>query len=534
MTSRQKLSLALFIPVTLLLSVLLAAALALPMPGAASEVTTPHFDVEQAQADAQYLSRTYPERVVGSPESALARAWITSRFTELGLPVGTLPFDVTVASRPRRGVQVWATVTGQSGALLILTAHYDTPPRVNPAYADNAAGLAAMLELARVFSTERPQRTLLFLASDSNAYGPAWGAHSFIQNFSGRVVAVIDLDHQVGRSFSAENAGLQSGYAPLWLRALIPGEAGLNDGIGLTEYLQRALPIHLGDAALYLRAGIPATRLTIGDLSQGGEIETLLRRLDARTVEANAPDGYSLRLNRTRYLPGLGVAVLQLLLFAPLFLAAAMAWQADRPTPDELKPELFAFLAVAIAGLDGYAIAYSLVAARLLPRYESFPATPGDPFLLQPTWWAALAVYGAAALFGWYVFRRGGWGRIADKLNIPSRRTTLLLIFSITVFFAWQLNGYAASLFLGLPAYLWPWIEPRRTLGGRLINTGLALAGLLPFVVSLRFVSGSWEFGPWWWFLTLGAAYGLIPLPAVVGFVVGAALFVRFTRHGWR
>lgn len=421
MTSRQKLSLALFIPVTLLLSALLAAALALPMPGATSEVTAPHFDVGQAQADAQYLSRTYPERVVGSPESALARAWITTRFSALGLPLETLPFTVTVASRPRRGVQVWATAPGQSDELILLTAHYDTPPRANPAYADNAAGLAAVLELARVFSTEQPQRTLLFLASDSNAYGPAWGAHHFIQNFSGRVVAVVDLNHHptAGGGFSAENAGLESGYAPLWLRAMIPGEAGLNDGIGLTEYLQRALPIHLGDAALYLRAGIPATRLTIGDLSQGGEIETLLRRLDRRAVEADAPDGYSLRLNRARYLPGLGVAVLQLLLFAPLFLAAGMAWQADRLTPDELKPELFAFLAVVIAGLDGYAIAYCLVAGRLLPRYESFPATPGDPFLLQPTWWAALAVYGAVALFGWYAFRRGGWGESRICLTFP-------------------------------------------------------------------------------------------------------------------
>jgi len=296
--------------------------------------------------------------------------------------------------------------------------------------------------------------------------------------------------------------------------------------------LDRGLPIHLGDAALYLRAGIPAIRLSFGDLSQGGEIETLVRRLDVRAIDPT--DGYSLRLNRARYLPGLAVAVLQLLLFAPLFLATAMAWQADRPTTDELKPELFAFLAVVIAGLDGYAVAYSLVVARLLPRYELFPATPGDPFLLQPAWWVALAVYGAVALFCWYTFRRGGWGRVADRLNIPYRRTTLLLIFSATVFFAWQLNGYATSLFLGLPAYLWLWIEPRRTLPGKLINTGLALAGLVPVLAGLTFVFRGSEFGPTWWFLTLGAAYGLIPLSAVIGFLVGAALLVRFLRHGLR
>jgi len=393
--SRQKLILALFMPVTLVLIALLVAPLALPVPEVTLEVKAPQFEGERARADAEYFSRTYPERVVGSPENALARAWITTRLSELGLPVGTLPFTVNVASRPQRGEQAWATVPGQSDELLIVTAHYDTPLRDNPAYADNAGGLALMLELARLFSAERPQRTLLFLASDSEAYGPAWGAQNFLQNFSGRVVAVLDLNHQAvgSRGLTVESAGLQSGYAPLWLRAMLPGEEAQTDLSGLAEYLDRGLPIHLGDAALYLRAGIPAIRLSFGDLSQGGEIETLVRRLDVRAIDPT--DGYSLRLNRTHYLPGLAVAVLQLLLFAPLFLATAMAWQADRPTTDELKPELFAFLAMAIAGLDGYAVAYSLVVARLLPRYELFPATPGDPFLLQPAWWVALAVYGA-------------------------------------------------------------------------------------------------------------------------------------------
>jgi hypothetical protein len=87
---------------------------------------------------------------------------------------------------------------------------------------------------------------------------------------------------------------------------------------------------------------------------------------------------------------------------------------------------------------------------------------------------------------------------------------------------------------LGLPAYLWPWIEPRRTLPGKILNTALALTGLLPLLLGLALVFGDPAFGPWWWFFPLAAAYGFIPFLTVIGFLLLVALFIRFLRHGWR
>ncbi|MGH2523174.1 MAG: M28 family peptidase, partial [Anaerolineales bacterium] len=443
MTLRQKLSLGLMMPVTLALVALLAAALAQSVPDISPSSAESQFDSSRALADAARLAHDYPGRVVGSPENALARAWITTRFAELGLKVETLPFTVTVASRARRGVLVWATVPGESEEVILVSAHYDTSPATNSASNDNPAGVAALLELARLFAAEQPRHTLIFLACDSNAYGPAWGAKNFAERFQGRIVAALDLEHPPGvvRSIRIEDTGLRSGYAPLWLQQA--GLASLNrigsfavEADSLRGYLRRALPVSTGDYAAYLRARVPAIGLSAvvaptvrgngaspsaQDLGAYGRIaETWLRTVDALNPIPQATTyNFDLRLSEGRYLPGWAAAGLQLLLFAPLFLATAMAWQADRPSTDELKPEFFALMGLVVAGLDGYAVAYSLVVLGALPRYEMFPASPGDPFLLRPDWLAALAVFGTVALFGWFTFRRGGWGRFADMLHIP-------------------------------------------------------------------------------------------------------------------
>jgi hypothetical protein len=543
-------------PVTLALVALLAAAFAQPVPPVSAPATTSQFDAARALADAATLSSRFPHRIVGSPAGARARAWIVERFTQLGLTVETLPFTVTVASEVLEGAQVWATAratarTASPGApedILLVTAHYDVPQARVTGAADSAAGVGAMLELARLFAEEPHARTLVFVASDSAMYGPAWGTQRFIEQFEarGRVVAVLELGGVSARaapSIHLSAVGLRRGYTPLWMRqtaleSIAAAGVEARDAAGLQEYLQRAFPVAVADYAVYLRAGIPALRLDGAaqeSLARYGRVaETWLRAVDALDpLPANASQSF--RLDRTRHLSGDVIDYLQILLFAPLFLATLMAWQKDRPRLDELQPEFTAFLGLVITGLDGYAIAYSLVALRLLPAYEMFPATPGDPFLLYPTWWAALVVYGTVALFGWLIFRPyRGWGRLADILQIPYRRLTLLLILSALVIAVWFLNGFTASALLGPAAYVWLLIEPRRGGRGKALNLALALAGLVPFAICVHRFAPAAAFGPAWWFLPLGAAYGYFPLLGVVACICGLALLLRFARLGLR
>jgi hypothetical protein len=569
MIRRQKIALALLLPVTLALVTMLAAALARPVPAVPISSTPPQFDAANALADTVQLATDYPDRVVGSPTNARARQWLIARFTELGLPAATLPFSVTVASEARPGVQVWAASPGESGAIVLVTAHYDVPQTGIPGAADDASGVGVMLELARVFAEEPHRRTFLFMASDSEEYGHFWGAKNFAEQFQrrDRIVAVLDLDYLSARELKRINVGgvgLRRGYAPLWLR-----QAGLGaveaagvpayEADGLLEFFFRAVPIGAADYAAYLRAGIPAlnfggephdaaswsaeyhTPLDTPDKlwysafdAYGRAAEIWLRTVDAYDPPASAPAS-DFRLSRTHYLPGWAVRLLQLLVFAPLFLTTAIVWRGQRPSWDEMRPEFLTLFGLTITGLDGYAAAYILVNLGLLPRYEMFPASPGDPFLLQPVWWAALVIYGTIVVFGWITFRPfRGWGSLADALEIPYRRAALLVAFSAFVIFFWQINGYSVAALLGAAGYTWPWIEPRASLRGKLLNTALALAGALPFLLGTSYFASQFPIGPWWWYLTLGAAYGLFPLLTVIAFVFGAALLLRFLRLGLR
>ncbi|OGO49522.1 MAG: hypothetical protein A2W37_05320 [Chloroflexi bacterium RBG_16_63_12] len=346
----------------------------------------------------------------------------------------------------------------------------------------------------------------------------------------------------------------------MWLRRIsrqAAESAGLavSESGDLREYFERALPFTTLDSGAYLRAGIPAVTFSMLPIglsysSQGFTpiyVEPLVQQLSpvgraaeawVRTVDAlDPPPDTSMSdfpLDGAHFLPGRVAGWLQLLLFTPLFLATAIVWGKDRPGWEELKPEFLALMAIVVIGLDGYAVAYVLVNLGWLPRYELFPAAPGDPFLLQPVGWAVLVFAGAMAFFGWFTFRRGGWGRYADVLDIPYRRVTLLVFFSGAVFFFWQINAYTVSALLGPAAYLWLWIEPRPTLRGKIPNVLLALAGALPFAACVYVAVSQSPVGPWWWYLSLGAAYGFFPLIAVAAFIFFVALLLRFLRLGWR
>ena len=566
MPARQRLAAFLVTVVALGSAAALTWAAAQPVPAYPAAAAAPRFDADRALAEAVTLATDYPDRVVGSETSARARAWLLGRFAELGLPTASLPFTATVASQARGGVQVWATSPGASDEIILVSAHYDVPQTGIPGAADDASGIGTVLELARVFAGEPHQRTFIFMASDSEEYGAFWGAKNFSEQFpqKNKIVAVLDLDYLSARDLKRINlssAGLHRGYTPLWLRqvglaAIEAAGAEANEADGLLEYLYRAIPIGAADYSMYLRAGLAAVNFggeptdpqnwlaeyhTPLDTPEklrapafalyGRAAEIWLRTVDALDpLPANVSDYF--RLNRSRYVPGWAMQLAQALVFVPLALTFGMAWSTQKPRADEMRPEFLAWLALVVIGLDGYATAFSLVSLGYLPRYEMFPANPNDPFLLQPTWWAVAVIAGVMLLFGWYTFRVGGWGFYAGLLDIPFRRTTLLGLLAVLSAVVWLLNGFTATALLGPAALLWPWIEPGERLLKKLLNLALALAGAAPFAAFVAFFAANFPIGPWWWYLTLGAAYGLFP-PLAVGLFLGAlALMLRFMAHG--
>ena len=195
-------------------------------------------------------------------------------------------------------------------------------------------------------------------------------------------------------------------------------------------------------------------------------------------------------------------------------------------------PELVALGGASLPIVNGFAAGYSLARLGLLPGYDQFPAAPGDPFLLQPADWAMLVILAVVGVSVWDIWRPSGWGALAQRLQVPSRRVTLLTVFALAALAAWLLNGFAAALLLAPAGWLWPWIQPSRFPAGRALNVFLALGGLLPFMAVVAGLALTPGLGLAWWFLTAGALYGLWPLPASLAFVLSAGLFIRFVRLG--
>ncbi len=111
-------------------------------------------------ADVQALAGEIGERNL--PEArALDR---TKRYLEDAL--GRDGYDVRGEDYDVRGAtatNVAATLAGTTDEIVVVGAHYDTVPG-SPGADDNTSGLAALLELARSFSKEKPRRTLRFVA----------------------------------------------------------------------------------------------------------------------------------------------------------------------------------------------------------------------------------------------------------------------------------------------------------------------------------------------------------------------------------
>ncbi len=551
MSSRQPVLFALSVPLAVVLALGLGWAAAQPVPPAAPDLPAPEFDGGRAQADAEAWGAAYPVRVVGSSENAAFRAGLLATLTGLGLEVETQPFTVTVASQARAGVNVIARAPGTgSGPVLLLLAHYDTLPDSG---LDNRAGVAALVELARVFTSADAGVPLVFAFTDSRAYGQAWGAKALSETWPAEqpiraALSVETRQDQAGGLLQVDGAGFWFGYAPVWLRQLTreaAAAAGVTavEPLGLDEALVRALPFTMRDASLLMGRGVPAVTLSVGPealsaqaLSALGQTAELwVRGLAARREAEPASAWAGWRLDDARVLPAWAARVASLLLLTPLFLATGLELWARRPRWSAVWPELLALAGALAPLLNAYAVAFVLVRVNVLPRYEWFPAAPGDRFLLQPTDWAMLVLLAFVGLSAWDIFyRERGWGRWADQRPNVERNVALLGAFSGLALLVWGLNDFAAVLFLLPAAWLWPWIAPRPVPAGRILNGLLAVGGLLGLLAVFIGVALTPGLGLWWWFLTAGAMYGLIPAPVVLVWAVFIALWVRFLRLGTR
>jgi len=210
-----------------------------------------------------------------------ARQWIFNEFQRVGngrLQVQFQKFPVYYSGFAAEGWNVVATLPGTSDSndVIVIMAHYDTRPAdatdgvsLAPGANDNGAGIALLLETARLLSSREWNQTIIFLASAAEEQD-SQGARLFVQETflaGADVIAAINYDGVGGEVGIPQNIRL---FAPE-IRQSPSGELARYYEYVAGLYVP-TFPIHLidsldregryGDHREFVNGGMPAIRLT--------------------------------------------------------------------------------------------------------------------------------------------------------------------------------------------------------------------------------------------------------------------------------
>lgn len=283
-------------------------------------------------------------RPVGSPSNALVRQYVGRELQKAGLEVYQQVFVDPLGGAI---VSIIGQLPGKRGEAVMLCSHHDLEAGVGP-FADGAAGLAVMLEVARTSAAAgakvaegqgAKRRALLFASWDGESFGCAGSSH-FVKTLPARerakLRAVVSLDSLGGTGAAPavhvlpyrDRFGIES-IAPDWLvlkvsqaarrrGASIPiGDPTL--GLGY-QILVRAVDVgYYSDDRPFLAEGIPAVFISSFSLTRGASSERTARPVDPETIGsvgrsieaalANLSSADSLPVGELRYLilqlPGL-------------------------------------------------------------------------------------------------------------------------------------------------------------------------------------------------------------------------------------
>jgi Zn-dependent M28 family amino/carboxypeptidase len=160
-----------------------------PLPAAYGQQTATakarEFDGARAFEHVRKLVEIGP-RPVGSTALARARAYIEGELKGYGLNVSS---DEFVAQTTRGGIpmkNIIARLPGNKPDVVILAGHYDT--KTQPGFVganDGGSSAAAVLEMARVLATTKPEYTIWFVFFDGEEALVEWGANNGMDNTYG-------------------------------------------------------------------------------------------------------------------------------------------------------------------------------------------------------------------------------------------------------------------------------------------------------------------------------------------------------------
>jgi len=152
------------------------------------------------ESDVEHLSVTIGERNVTRRSQSLTDAamFVRQRFVDLGYSVTRQEFETSGITCINLSVEILGET--EPDEIVIVGAHYDSAPGT-PGANDNASGTAALLELARVCASWKPDKTLRFVAFTNEEpphfQRPTMGSLVYAERCKDReenIVAAISLE----------------------------------------------------------------------------------------------------------------------------------------------------------------------------------------------------------------------------------------------------------------------------------------------------------------------------------------------------
>ena len=492
-----------------------------PLPQAAAALE-PTFDNAAAYRLAQELAVRFPDRSPGGPSSAGAAAWVADKLRGLGLRARVDRFPVDIAGRGQVELRnVSAVVPGRSRDTILVVAHRDST-RGHAGTNDNASGTAALIELARAYSSTRttpggvsPSHTLLFASTDAGAYG-LLGAQQLARSpQADHVVAAVVLDSIASRKparLELAGRGPRSPAPGLVATAAtrLEEETGRRPETAstLAQLIDLGFPLSLTEQDAFLAERIPAVTITTegsradpdtrpGRLDPvvlgrvGRAAEGLVASLDASLEPARGTGAYVFVGGRA--IQGWAIALLYVAALVPFLLCLADLIARLRRWHVPLVPAVRSFLRRL-----GFWIFVGLVFA-LFGVAGAWPGGDGaaiNPASEAASHWPrlALALFLLVVLSGWLIARTRlvPEGPVEPEDDVAGMAMALAAL--AVVAFVLIVTSPLALLFVLPSAHAWLWLVQARS-GGPVLRTCLYVIGLAgPLLVvgstALRFGLG--------------------------------------------
>jgi hypothetical protein len=538
--------------------------------------TPPKFVADSAFNYMKSLATGFPYRVTWSEQRKKAGNWIKDEFRKMGYEPQSQFFSEVIAGKRYTDLEnIYAVKVGSKfpDQIIVLSGHYDIVDTTIEGAMDDASGVGVVMELARIFSKEKTDRTMIFMAADSEEYGALWGSRAFAKDFAQarEIVAVENFDFvapETQTKILMLCDGLKTGYTPLWLREIALGSLRSVGGVeavdltNIVEAFARAIGIPAADHGSYLAAGIPAfnwvgqtdrfgyemahyhhtqfdntAAMQVASFGPYGQAaERVLRTIDhLPQIPKDFRDSSYWKINSRYYISGFAVTLLHILVFIPFLafsvckFAAIFRRGSRKRILKVLRNEAKNMGIVLISLLLGYAVLLILPLLKVITQYETFPATQKSEMLYSPNFLAILIVIATVAGAFW-LFRKL-FSEPDDSIEDASIRHALHFAFlALVILLAMVKNSYLAVLLLLPPAYLWSLVRTGPRKKSRTLNLLLILGGSVTFIAVLVVMSTLFHIGVAYWYLFLASAYGLISAYSVVLFVMALTIMIRLVR----